>query len=48
MASNTGGSLNVVIVVGEEVPHVTDLEEEESEPVNMLGSILHFMQVTYQ
>lgn len=31
MASNTGGSLYVVVVVREKVPNVTDLEEEEGE-----------------
>jgi len=33
VTSDTSGSLNIVIVIREEVPHVTDLEEEEGEPV---------------
>jgi hypothetical protein len=32
VASNTGGSLNVAIVIREEVPQVTDLKEEQGEP----------------
>ncbi|MAD87649.1 MAG: hypothetical protein CL912_32215 [Deltaproteobacteria bacterium] len=32
MASYAGGSLDLITVLGEEMPHVTDLGEEESEP----------------
>jgi len=33
VASNTGSGLNMIAILGEEVPHVSDLGKEESEPV---------------
>lgn len=32
MTSNTSSGLNMIAILGEEVPHVSDLGEEESEP----------------
>jgi len=34
MAPNTSGSLDIIIIVGEKVPDVSDLKEEENEPVD--------------
>lgn len=45
VASNTSRSLDVVVVVGEEVPHVPDLEEEDYQPMNSSQYIIRTQKV---